>query len=292
MKIYSSISMNKFFRIFFLATFFFLPAFSHAASPAISVFPASVIQGEPVEIIVQNATTSQVKSISFAGKTLGLFSYENTPTAFAGIDINQKPGIYQIFVTLSDGSVLKNIMTVGERKKVSLAFDIPAELGGNSTSSQTTFINTLAGDNQILLGLKTNPKSLWTKPFVFPLTQIAVTDPYGYSRQTGGISVIHKGTDFRANIGTPVMAMNRGVVRLAKQFIDYGNTIVIDHGLGIMTFYMHLSKINVSPGQLISQGQVIGLSGATGDALAPHLHVSVRINNISIDPMKFMALFK
>ena len=98
--------------------------------------------------------------------------------------------------------------------------------------------------------------------------------------------------DLRAVKGTKVAAMERGVVRLAKTFDVYGKTIVIDHGLGVMTFYMHLSKINVNQGQLVTRGQIIGLSGDTGYAESPHLHITVRINNISVDPIEFLDLFR
>ena len=119
-----------------------------------------------------------------------------------------------------------------------------------------------------------------------------MTDVYGYSRKTGEYSIAHKGTDFRAKLGAPVTAMNRGIVRVARTFRNYGKVIVIDHGLGLMTFYLHLSKMNVNESELVKRGQRIGLSGQTGYALSPHLHLSIRINNNSIDPVKFMELFK
>jgi len=284
--------MPNSFKVSFLASIIFLPFFALAASPTLSVYPSNIIQGEPVEIVVSNATSSQIKNITFNGKNLGVFSYQNKPTALVGVDINQKPATYKIFATFSDGTVLEKDLVVGARTMPAVAFSIPEKLGGNSTSSADSFATTLARENAELLGLKTGTKAFWTSKFIFPLSQITVTDPYGYLRDTSGISVTHKGTDFRASIGTPVMAMNRGVVRLAKRFIEYGNTVIIDHGLGLMTFYMHLSKINVNVGELVQQGQIIGLSGQTGDALAPHLHITVRINDISIDPMKFMNLFK
>lgn len=283
--------MNTFLNIFFFLCAAFAPLSSRAATPSVAVFPQSVIQGEPLEITIANATTSAVKNISFDGKNLPVFSYQNKPTAFVGIDIHQKPAAYAISATVGTTTLTASVV-VGERKQISTDFSIPETLGGNSTSSAASLVGTLAQENAVLSGLSTNPKKLWTDKFIFPLSAIVVTDPYGYTRQTAGTSLIHKGTDFRASIGTPVMAMNRGVVRLARQFTGYGKTIVIDHGLGLMTFYMHLSKINVSVGQLVTQGQTIGLSGQTGDALAPHLHLSVRIGNISIDPMEFMALFK
>ena len=291
--------LNIFYKAFFVLPLLFFPFFANAATPTLSVYPQSVIQGEPVEIVVQNTASSSVKSISFngppageAGKNLGVFSYQNKPTALVGVDINQKPATYKIYATMSDGTILEKDLVVGARTMPTVAFSIPEKLGGNATSSAVTLATTLARENAELIGLKTGTKAFWTNKFIFPLPQITVTDPYGYLRDTSGVSITHKGTDFRASIGTPVEAMNRGVVRLTKRFTEYGNTIIVDHGLGLMTFYMHLSKINVNVGELVQQGQVIGLSGETGDALAPHLHITVRMSDISIDPMKFMNLFK
>jgi murein DD-endopeptidase MepM/ murein hydrolase activator NlpD len=85
--------------------------------------------------------------------------------------------------------------------------------------------------------------------------------------------------------------MNRGIVRIVKKSKIYGNMVVIDHGLGLMTFYMHLSKSQVKVGQIVEQGKIIGLSGQTGYSLGPHLHLTVRLNNTSIDPVKFMDFF-
>lgn len=120
---------------------------------------------------------------------------------------------------------------------------------------------------------------------------ITVTDKYGYSRVTGGSSLNHKGVDLRAPLGTPVYAMNDGVVRFTSTMRNYGKTIAIDHGNGILTIYMHLSEIGVKEGQTVKKGELLGKSGDTGYVFGPHLHLTVRINGISIDPMKFMELF-
>ena len=119
-----------------------------------------------------------------------------------------------------------------------------------------------------------------------------MTDPYGYIRDTVGSSIIHKGTDFHAPMGTNVMAMNDGVVKVVYDSVVNGNTIVIDHGLGIQTIYLHLSQMNVKVGDSVKAGQAIGLSGDTGYVTQPHLHLSVKINGISIDPVVFMSLFQ
>ena len=142
----------------------------------------------------------------------------------------------------------------------------------------------------MLASLKTGNKAFWTRPFRMPLSNPIVTDSYGYVRQTGAYSILHKGVDFRAVVGTPVLAMNRGVVRQVHTYRDYGKTVVIDHGLGVMTFYMHLSKVEVHEGELVLPGQVIALSGMSGYAESPHLHVSVRIGGVSVDPVAFLNL--
>jgi murein DD-endopeptidase MepM/ murein hydrolase activator NlpD len=92
-------------------------------------------------------------------------------------------------------------------------------------------------------------------------------------------------------VGTPLYAMNSGTVRFTQNLRNYGNTIIIDHGLGLHTVYMHLSEIGVSLGQEVSKGQMIGRTGDTGYVIGPHLHLTIRINGISIDPERFMELF-
>jgi len=132
---------------------------------------------------------------------------------------------------------------------------------------------------------------LWQGSFRYPLSApITITDVYGYSRQTGGSSIAHKGTDFRAVVGTPVYAINDGKVAYTGFLRNYGNVIAVDHGTKILSLYMHLSKVSLAVGDKVEKGDQVGLSGETGYVLGPHLHLTVRINNISIDPIKFMGL--
>jgi murein DD-endopeptidase MepM/ murein hydrolase activator NlpD len=270
-----------------LALFLFAPvAF---AAPIISVLPGTVLQGEPVLITITTGTP--LESITFDGSRIPFFTYDGTPHALIGIDIKKKSATYPLIVQFKNGEKAEKTITITAREKVEAPLGIPEKLGGNTTSSVNMLISTLAAENATFIGLRTFARTLWTKPFRVPLnTDIVVTDPYGYSRQTVGESITHKGTDFRAEEGTRVRAMNRGIVRIARTYRDYGKTIVIDHGQGLQTMYMHLSKIKVNVGELVERGQVIGLSGMTGYAESPHLHVSVRISDISVDPMKFLEL--
>ncbi len=266
------------------------PLFSSAAS--ISVNTATVMQGEPFMATIEGIKLAEIKSASFDAAPVKTFLYQGKPTIIFGVDNNKNPGDYALSVKLTNNNSIEKTITITERKKLVEPFSIPDKLGGNTVASQNNLVSTLSKENDILAKLWSQPKALWTKKFIYPIPNPVVTDPYGYNRKTGEYTIAHKGTDFHAVEGTKVMAENRGIVRLAKTFTIYGNTVIIDHGLGLFTFYMHLSKINVNQGELVLPGRVIGLSGHTGYAEFPHLHLSVRINGSSIDPVKFMALFK
>jgi murein DD-endopeptidase MepM/ murein hydrolase activator NlpD len=271
----------------------FTPTITFAMLPVLTVTPEKPLQGEPMIIKIENLNDlSKISQITFNKQILKPFLFKNTVTALYGVDLNFKSGEYLLSVDFPNGTKLEKKIVVGASKKYEAPLGIPEKLGGNSTTSQTNLVNTLAIENKQLASLNTGKKSFWTNDFIYPVLKPFVTDPYGYTRITGQYSIAHKGVDFRANETTKVTAVNRGVVRLVKTFRNYGKTVVVDHGLGLMSFYMHLSKIKVNQGELVLPGQLIGYAGQTGYAEQPHLHLTIRINNISIDPMKFLDLFK
>jgi murein DD-endopeptidase MepM/ murein hydrolase activator NlpD len=95
----------------------------------------------------------------------------------------------------------------------------------------------------------------------------------------------HMGVDIAAPTGTPIKAPEVGIVTLAeKNFFMTGGTVMIDHGYGLSTVYFHMSKLNVSLGQKVAQGQIIGLVGATGRATGPHLHWGLNWYQLKLDP--------
>ncbi len=279
--------MNMVMKVIMLLAFSIAPGAVLGAT--LNIVPEKPLQGEPLMISVD--TVSDVQSISFDNRSLGIFLNNGKQSALYGIDLYKAPGSYKVKAKLADGSVIERDVVVEKRKKINEVLGIPEKLGGNTAAGALALVNTLASENASLLNLRTGRHAFWTKPFQFPVKTVTVTDPYGYVRSTGSYEISHKGTDFRAPEGTPVLAMNRGVVRIAREGRNYGKTIVIDHGFGVQTLYMHLSKINVKVGELVLPGQVIGLAGSTGYAESAHLHLSVRIRDVSVDPMKFMEIF-
>ncbi len=131
---------------------------------------------------------------------------------------------------------------------------------------------------------------LWFGNFKKPLAS-ETTSAFGTRRLFNGQHrSFHRGSDFRANIGTPVYASSSGIVRLAKNLFYSGNIVIVDHGMGIFTNYAHLSKIQVAAGQHIARSHQIGLSGATGRVSGPHLHWGVKINGVYADPLQFLSV--
>ncbi|MBT4792116.1 MAG: M23 family metallopeptidase [Halobacteriovoraceae bacterium] len=126
-------------------------------------------------------------------------------------------------------------------------------------------------------------KSFADGEFSVPLDSF-ITSHYGKKRIFNNLKKTqHLGNDFRAKVGTPIPASNRGKIVFAGDLFYTGNVVIIDHGLDIFTLYGHLSKINVKAGAMVKKGDIIGLSGKTGRVSGPHLHWGVKINGFNID---------
>ncbi len=116
-----------------------------------------------------------------------------------------------------------------------------------------------------------------------------VSSGFGYRvHPIFGTKRLHKGLDLGAGSGTPIAAAKDGVVLSAGWQGGYGNTVVISHGDGITTLYAHQSSINVSAGQQVSRGDIVGYVGSTGWSTGPHLHFEVRVNGTAVDPRPYL----
>lgn len=128
-------------------------------------------------------------------------------------------------------------------------------------------------------------------PSRFPLrmNEAKLTGGFGMRRDAvNGMAVFHAGVDFAAPSGTPVYATASGKVISAERKNNYGNVVEIDHGSGYMSRYAHLSKIRVSKGAYINEGQEIGRVGSSGRSTGPHLHYEVRFNGEAQNPVNYL----
>jgi murein DD-endopeptidase MepM/ murein hydrolase activator NlpD len=114
---------------------------------------------------------------------------------------------------------------------------------------------------------------------------------FGATRTFNGkVQSTHEGLDFAVPTGTAVRALNHGTVVLARPLFFEGDCVMIDHGQGLMSLYLHLSRIEVKEGEHVSPRQELGLSGGTGRATGPHLHVAVRWQGIYVNPATLFTL--
>jgi len=131
---------------------------------------------------------------------------------------------------------------------------------------------------------------LWDGKFILPCINSCST-VFGVRRLMNKVKKsVHTGLDIRGKTGEPVSASNRGKVVVAEELFYGGNTLVLDHGQGIYTLYMHLSKFRVNVGDMVEKGDIIGEIGSTGRATGPHLHWGVKVGETNVNPVSLTEL--
>lgn len=212
--------------------------------------------------------------------------------ALAGVALETKPGSYELGfeAAMRDGRVLHQVrpVTVHAAKYKTSRLTVPQKY----VTPDPETLKRIEAEKEIKNAAFAHfiPAPEWSGKFVAPVPS-EVSETFGTSRTFNGkLASVHRGEDFRAPSGTPVQASNAGEVVLARELFYEGNCIVIDHGLGFMTMYMHLSKFDVHEGDKVEKGQTIAFSGGTGRVTGPHLHMSVRWSGEYLDPAKLLAL--
>lgn len=128
--------------------------------------------------------------------------------------------------------------------------------------------------------------------WLVPCSYVRLSSPFGEREQpTAGASTNHKGVDLAGPEGTPIYATRAGYVTIARHSNSAGNYVSINHGDGYASIYMHLQSYVVSPGQTVSQGQLIGYMGSTGICTGPHLHFGISYNGTYVNPALYVALY-
>jgi hypothetical protein len=259
---------------------------------AVALTPAVAVAGSP-ELIRISAPNAQEVTGEWLGRKLLFFPSGRGGNwyALAGLDVEAPVGSSTLKVEVKSGESLSHI-------------DVPVEIHPAQYRTETISVaprfvepnaeelKEVEADIQIKAKVfaSSAPKPLWSGDFRAPVISPS-TDSFGVRRTYNGkLASIHKGMDFRAHMGTPVRASNNGVVVLAQRLYYEGNCIIIDHGLGLYTLSMHLSRLDVHEGQQVSTGQRLGLSGATGRVTGPHLHWAVRWEGAYLDPAKLLHL--
>jgi len=132
-------------------------------------------------------------------------------------------------------------------------------------------------------------KQHWKGKFIKPVKG-DITSLYGVTRKKVGQEKFdfHRGIDQTGELGEPIKAANGGIVLMAKNFKFHGKTILLSHGQGIGTIYIHMSEMDVEEGDVVKKKQIIGKVGSTGLATGPHLHWGLYVHGKAVDPVQWL----
>jgi murein DD-endopeptidase MepM/ murein hydrolase activator NlpD len=211
--------------------------------------------------------------------------------ALVGIDLDVKPGTYPVTVDTGEGAArahatynLRVAPRVFRTRRLTVneAFVTPPE----SEEARIAREAKLLADTWA----STVTERLWSEPFVRPVPQEANSAFGTRSVFNGKPRNAHGGADFLSPGGTPIRAPNAGRVAVARNLYFSGNTVIVDHGLGLFSMLAHMSAIDVQEGDRVTAGQLLGKVGATGRVTGPHLHWAVRASGARVDPLSLLAL--
>jgi murein DD-endopeptidase MepM/ murein hydrolase activator NlpD len=268
-------------------------ASGQAAAPQLRVtLGSSMSQGDVQRVVVEGAGAgAKVSALAFGLPVhLGLTA-KGDWEGLVGVDLAQKPGKYQLVVTVTqlDGSPLTAQTTVAvaarrfptRRLKVSPRF---VEPGPEDAARIAADAKRLA---EVFASLSSRQ---WQGAFRPPVSGPSTSNFGSRSVFNGQPRAPHAGVDYAGDVGTPIVAPNAGRVVLAEGLFLTGNTVVVDHGLGLYSLFAHLSQIDVKVGSDLGTGFPVGLVGKTGRVTGPHLHWSVRLGAARVDPTALLLL--
>lgn len=249
-----------------------------ALAPASFSYSGSMVQG------------GVVIGIAPAGTSLLVFDGATVPVAADGrfliaFDRDAGPSA-TLAATLEDGRVVRDTLVVAPRawdisRLDTLAkFPVPAPEFARIRPTELAQINAARRGSSDAQG--------WRQPFLWPTTG-RISTLFGSQRiyRGGEAGAYHSGIDIAKPVGTTILAPADGIVILATDhpFTLEGNLLLIDHGMGLNSAFMHLSRIDVHVGERVARGQPIAQSGMTGRATGPHLHWGLKWRDAKVDPL-------
>jgi murein DD-endopeptidase MepM/ murein hydrolase activator NlpD len=270
-------------------------ALPQSAPPAISVArSARALQpGELVVLTVATIEPARVLHVRAFDKTFLPFATDGdgrTWKVLVGIDLDVKPGTYSVSISTDAAAPARATHTLVVRAKAfptrRLTVD---EAFVNPPPAALERIQQDARDlEQVWNG--SAAERLWTSGFVRPVPDESNSAFGTRSVFNGQPRSPHGGADFLSPAGRRIASPNAGRIAIARDLYYTGNTVIIDHGLGLFSMLAHLSVINVREGDVVKAGQVLGEVGATGRVTGAHLHWAVRLNGTRVDPLSLLAL--
>jgi murein DD-endopeptidase MepM/ murein hydrolase activator NlpD len=256
--------------------------------------PAELVNGSPVLFQVK----APVRLKSLTGKWLehnivfNLDAKSKTWNSLAGIGFDVKAGSYPLILNAVGNGQKEYSSTRSVAVRSANYRTIAITVETKYTEPNKEQLEAINRDKQIKQDAfsRQTAEREWSGPFRAPL-EAPFSDTFGTQRTFNGqVRSVHQGLDFGATAGSPIFAVNEGTVILARPLYFEGNCVVLDHGQGLLTLYLHMSEFKVKEGDKVTRGQEIGLVGGTGRATGPHLHFAVRWQGTYLDPATLLKL--
>ena len=260
-----------------------------SAALSVSAESRSLQPGELVVLTIEAPSETTVRVRAF-DRDVAPFPVDRRHwRALVGIDLATPPGSYAVRVDADAGHehtvytlVVKPRKFPTRRLSVDPDFVIPPASARERIDRETALLNKVFADS--------SPTRLWESAFVRPVPDAANSAFGTRSIFNGTPRNPHNGADFLSQAGVPIRAPSAGRVVIARDLYFSGNTVVIDHGLGVFSTLAHMSAFDIREGDRVRAGQIVGRVGATGRVTGPHLHWAVRINGARVDPLSLLAL--
>ncbi len=270
------------------------PARSQGAGAPVDVviFSRAMQPGEVVRLDVTCACGSEMPRVTVFDRSVHLF--EVMPEAhwrgLVGIDLDTVPGTYPVTVATSrDGPLVSAQLQVVARQFQTRRLRVAPEYVEPPAATVERIVREAARLESLFSSV--GPRR-WNEAFAPPLST-RPSDNFGArSVFNGEPRNPHGGIDYGSPTGTRVSSPAAGRVALAEDLYFTGNTVIVDHGVGLYSVLAHLSTIDVTEGDVVDRGTMVGRVGATGRVTGPHLHWGVRLNGARVDPLSLLAATK
>lgn len=250
----------------------------------VRLLPSSPQLGDTLSLVVQQSpTVSSTPTVKIGQKTYPTYAIGsgNFRALLPTTPLDQ-PGTLQIQVA-GEGEEKNLSVPLGNRSFPTQSIRLSGAAGADATQKELDRVDAFKK-------LET-PEKYWKEAFLKP-NEGPITTGYGVRRYYNGVfanDYYHRGVDYAGGTGSPVVAPAPGrialVGRLSEGFQVHGNVVGIDHGQGVTSIMMHLSRIDVKEGDFVQAGQRVGAVGSTGAATGPHLHWGLYVHGLSVDPV-------
>lgn len=244
---------------------------------------AAARQGETVVLRALYADGAELSAESDLGFSPRFFSAgDGSQIALLPVRYTTPAGVYGLTVTAGDEVLTREIVV--EQREFEVQY-----LEMDAATAEETALSAAANaeweEKVEPLKAVADPVQYWENPFLQPVSG-EITTQFGCIRYTNDDPTPsrHGGIDIAAKTGTDVLAANNGRVLFAERIQLTGNTVVIEHGYGLKSFYYHMDSLSVSAGDAVKKGDKIGEVGTTGYSTGPHLHFALAVNNVFVNP--------